>query len=271
MGHQIQILKLQGYLFFGTANALLGQIKRQATNLEPDLPQFIVLDFEQVIGLDSSVAYSFIKLKQAAKPPLRIVITHLRPDFQDLLIRQGGLEPNDSVYYLLPTLDSGLEWCEAQLLDTLSWRRRRYIPLALQLQKLFADPEQIAPFMTYLDKQELPAQAVVFDQGQPADHLFFLESGQISTAAAQTGREPLRERTYQPGTVIGAAAFYAASTYPVQAITDQPSMVYSLSRDRWQAMLDETPKTAAIFQEMLMAQLADRLLRASEDLQSLLA
>lgn len=272
MGQQIQILKLQGYLFFGTANQLLGQVKPMLGALGSDeLPQFIVLDFNQVTGMDSSVAYSFIKLKQAAQPPLRLVLTYLRPEFQDLLTRQGCLAADDSVYHLETDLDHGLAWCEAQLIDTLSWRRRRYVPLPLQLQKLFADPDQIPTFMEYLDKTQLPAGAVLFDQDQAADRLYFLESGQIQTHSTLADGTPRPDHTYQPGTVIEAAPFFAASPYPVRAVADQPSIVYGLSRDRWQAMVDDDPKTAAVFQEMMMELLSDRLLRASASLKSLLA
>jgi sulfate permease, SulP family len=272
MGDQIQILKLQGYLFFGTANQLLDQVKQRLDAFRsPDLPQFMVLDFQQVTGMDSSVVYSFIKLKQQAQPPLRLVLTHLRPEFYNLLSRQGCLLPDDPVYHLEPSLDSGLAWCEGQLLDTLSWRRRRYVPLPLQLQKLFADPDHIPPFMDYLDKRQLAAGELLFEQGQSADQLYFLESGQVSTFSTVVGGAPQPDHTYQPGTVLGATAFSTQGAYPVRAVADQPSTVYGLSRDRWQAMVDDAPKTAAIFQEMLIKQLSDQLLRTSASLKSLLA
>ncbi|HIK45777.1 MAG TPA: SLC26A/SulP transporter family protein [Leptolyngbyaceae cyanobacterium M65_K2018_010] len=270
MGQQIQILRLQGYLFFGTANQLVAQVKQPMQALEPDMPQFILLDFEQVIGMDSSSAYSFIKLKQAAQPPLRLVLTHLRPDFKDLLTRQGCLEPEDPVYHLEPDLDHGLQWCEEQLLGTLSWRRRRYVPLPLHLQKLFTDPDQVPVFMEYLEKRQLPAEAMVFDQGQPATQLFFLESGQIQTFSTLPGGEPLPERTYQPGTILGATAFFSETPYGVAAKTQQPSLVYGLSRDRWQAMITDHPKAAAIFQQTIIAQISENLLRTTASLKSLL-
>ncbi|PSN13014.1 hypothetical protein C7293_17780 [filamentous cyanobacterium CCT1] len=272
MGTQIQILRLQGFLFFGTANQLLSQVKQGLESLSSsDLPQFMVLDFEQVTGMDSSVAYSFIKLKQAAQPPLRLVLTQLRPEFEELLYRQGCLVPNDPIYHLEPSLDSSLAWCEAQLLDTLSWRRRRYVPLPLQLQKLFADPEHIPAFMDYLDKVQLSADTTLFDQGQPADYLYFLETGQLRTFITPAGGDPVPDRTYQPGTMLGATAFFTQSPHPVSAVADQPSVVYGLSRERWQAMAAQNPRTAATFQGMVIEQLSDQLIRASDSLKSLLA
>ncbi|PSN79363.1 hypothetical protein C8B47_12025, partial [filamentous cyanobacterium CCP4] len=269
MGGQIQILELQGYLFFGTANQLIGQIKRQVAALDPALPQFVILNFAHVTGMDSSVAYSFTKLKQQAPASLRLVLTHLRPEFHSLLTRQGCLEPEDAVYHLEPNLDRGLEWCEMQLLDTLSWKRRRYVPLPLQLQKLFADPDQIVPFMDYLEKLQLPGGATLFASGDAANQLYFLESGQVSTATA-TGAGQRWEHTYKPGTVIGAIAFYTQTSYLVRAYTDQPSTVYRLTYKQYQVMLDHHPTVATTFQAMMLRQMAEQMSQADATLKSLL-
>ena len=43
MGAQAQILKLQGFLFFGTANQLLSRVEQRLESLgSKDLPQFMV-------------------------------------------------------------------------------------------------------------------------------------------------------------------------------------------------------------------------------------
>lgn len=274
MGDQIQIFQLQGYLFFGTAQPLLDQIQQQMEQFpDPDLPQFLVIDFQQVTGMDSSVAQSFIKLRQRARSPLRMVLTHLRPAFQARLQRQGCLAIDDPLYHLEPSLDQGLAWCEAKLLETRSWRRRRYVPLSLQLQKLLADPDQIPTLMTYLAQRSVAAGDQLFDQGQTADCLYLLESGQVSTFRPQPREDAdlPPARTYQAGTVLGLSAFFTRSAYPGMAMVDQPSVLYVLSRDRWQAMINETPKTAALFQEMLLGQLSDQLLRTRDNLTSLLS
>jgi sulfate permease, SulP family len=270
MGDQIQILKLQGFLFFGTANQVLGQVKQRLESLgSKDLPQFMVLDFEQVTGMDVSVAYSFSKLKQVAKPPLKLVLTHLRPAFQDLLIRQGCLEPDDPIYHLMPDLNRGLEWCEAQLLETLSWRRQRHIPLALQLQKRFSDPDHIGPFMEYLEKIQLPAGATLFEAEDVAHQLYFLESGQVSTVTLAPSGEQW-ERTYTAGTMIGATAFCTQSAQPIRAVADQASTLYRLTHEQYQAIVNQHCGTASTFQAMILSHLAEQVHRANADLKSLL-
>jgi SulP family sulfate permease len=269
MGNQIQVLQLQGYLFFGSAQPLLAQVKQIGLAGAELCQQYILLDFHQVTGMDSSAVYSFIKLKQTAPPQLRLVLTNLAPAHRQLLTRMGCLEPADPVYHLEADLEQGLTWCEEKLLETVTWRRKRYIPLPLLLQPRFADAEQVTPFMTYLQKTECPQDAILFEQGASAEQLYFLESGQVATFLVTAGNQR-RAFIYQTGTIIGATAFYTHQPYLTTAIAQQPSTIYTLSQVAWQAMVKEQPKAAAIFQEMLLVELSGRLERLNTDLNILL-
>jgi len=53
-GRHIFILKLQGFIFFATANALLEQIRARVIDAEQPQVRYIILDFWRVTGLDSS-------------------------------------------------------------------------------------------------------------------------------------------------------------------------------------------------------------------------
>ena len=66
-GGQIHILRLKGFIFFGSANNLLNTIReRQA---DPNLPRlgYLILDFQQVSGLDTSGIVSMSKLSRLSK------------------------------------------------------------------------------------------------------------------------------------------------------------------------------------------------------------
>lgn len=269
MGDQIQILQLQGYLFFGSANQLLQQVKQLFNVHSQARPQFVVLDFSQVTGMDSSAVYSFIRLKQTTPSHVQLILTHLSPANQRLLNRAGCLAGEPDVYHIEPNLEQGLQWCEERLLEAIAWRRERYLPLPMLLETLFADEAHIPAFMTYLEKLELSADTVLFQQGEQADQLYFLESGQISTQVDVAGHAR-REWIYKPGTTIGATAFYAHQPHSATALVEQPSIVYSLHRSRWQEMKDNHPQAATLFQEVLLAQLAERLQKTSAGMSTLL-
>ena len=67
LGKHIHILKLQGYIFFGTANDLLEQIQARVKDNEQPLLRYLILDFRRVTGLDSSAVISFVKVKHLAE------------------------------------------------------------------------------------------------------------------------------------------------------------------------------------------------------------
>ena len=141
--------------------------------------------------MDSSTVYSFTKLKYTAPAHVQVVLTHLAPAHQKLLRQAGCLEGQPSVYRLEPNLEQGLRWCEEQLLKVV-WKRQRYMPLPLLLGSLFTDEEHIPVFITYLEKVSLPPNAILFEAGDTAAYLYFLESGQVYTEVegrAQSFRE----------------------------------------------------------------------------------
>jgi len=78
LGRHIYILELQGFLFFGTSNALLERLRARVADDEQPPVRYIVLDFRRVTGLDSSAVLSFVKGRQLAEPQgITLVLTHL--------------------------------------------------------------------------------------------------------------------------------------------------------------------------------------------------
>ncbi|WP_448562510.1 SulP family inorganic anion transporter [Trichothermofontia sp.] len=79
-GDELVILRLQGYIFFGTANSLLESIHDRFGDTNQAKPRFLILDFLLVVGLDSSAVVSFLKIKQLAeKTDVTVILTSLSP------------------------------------------------------------------------------------------------------------------------------------------------------------------------------------------------
>ena len=66
-GDQIFILPLQGFIFFGTANKLLQRVLDRIENDTRNSMKYLLSDFRQVTGMDSSAVNSFNKLKIMAE------------------------------------------------------------------------------------------------------------------------------------------------------------------------------------------------------------
>jgi hypothetical protein len=138
-------------------------------------------------------------------------------------------------------------------------RRQRYLPLALQLKTLFQDAEQVKPFMTYLEKQDLFKGRFLFRQGDPVDALYFVERGQINLSVTLYGGQVRSVQTCDSGELLGEVDFYTQSAYQTTAIAVQNSQLYLLTRTALQRMQKEHPAAAIAFSQMVLTRVANRL------------
>src|SRR4029450_4920946 len=112
MGDEVQILLVNGFLFFGSANGLLELIRKRA---ETDPPRFLVIDLRRVTGVDSSAVVAFVKVMHLAEATgFELVFTGASEAVRRQLAR-GGIVASEVVRFE-PDLDRGLQRCEEGLL-----------------------------------------------------------------------------------------------------------------------------------------------------------
>ncbi len=139
-------------------------------------------------------------------------------------------------------------------------RRHRYLPLPLQLKTIFKDPEQVAPFMAYLEKLTVQTGDRLFRQGEPADAIYFVELGQIRTIVGHISGQAKAVQMIDSGSLIGEVDFYSQALYQTTAIAMSDSHLYRLTRTALQTMQKAHPQVALAFTEMLLSLITSRLL-----------
>lgn len=115
-GQQTLIMKLAGYLFFGTIvsveNTMRGLIEEEAFDQQPI--RFLILDFSRVYGLDFSAAEAFTRINRVLrKRNVRTIISGLNVegDVGKSLQNVGLFKPEVGVP-IFEDLNSALEFCE---------------------------------------------------------------------------------------------------------------------------------------------------------------
>ncbi|MEO1591981.1 MAG: cyclic nucleotide-binding domain-containing protein, partial [Cyanobacteria bacterium J06632_22] len=270
-GDQIYILDLQGFLFFGTASALLNRIQQRLEDQSLTPLKYVVLDFRAVNGLDSSAVFSFVRLKQLLQQQdMRLIFTNLNQSIRTQLKRGGCLQSDDPVCQVFPDLDRGLEWCENDLLNVVPLRRARIMPLIVQLNDLFSERDHIAEFIDYLEEWDVDAGEVVFQQGQVVDALYLIEVGQVTLYLLDQQGQSHRIQSLGMGNVVGELDFFHHDTHKTTAIVDAESTLYRLSRARFDNLKQEQPDVAAAFQSAVIQVLSDRLTNAYKEITELL-
>jgi SulP family sulfate permease len=267
-GDRIHVVRLQGYLFFGTTRRLRAALaERLAAGGDP--LRYLLLDFERVTGVDPSAVYVFAKLAQLAEQHrFRLVVTHV--DTATARLLEGGAldEANLMALRLFPDLDHGLEWCEEQVLARHDGSNVEALPtiLAQLCARLDSDADRAA-LMGYLAPLSLPPGSVLAAQGESSDALFFVEAGTVSVYRIGPDGARVRLRRTGPGTVVGEVGLYLGVPRSALVTTDGDTELLCLSAEALARMEREAPRLAAVFHRFMVEMAADRLLRATKALE----
>jgi len=271
-GGEIYIMKLQGFIFFGTANDLFEQVKKRANDGALPPLRFLVLDFQFVNGVDSSTTNSFIKMKLNAESRGYVLIfTHLSTRLSMQLKRRGFDLEKTGYFATFPDLDRGMEWCEDQILEV-----EKATPavqdqtLAEQLRDFFPPPDGVDRFLGYLERKKAPGGHTLIQQGDPPHSLYFLESGQVTVQLRNEYSQSIRLRTMGPGTVVGELGLYLRTNSAASVITERESVFYRLTAEALKNIEEKEPEIAAAFHKYMAQRLGRRLLYTNQSLQAMM-
>jgi SulP family sulfate permease len=281
-GAEIHILQLQGFIFFGTANNLLEQVRRQLQ--EPNLARvrYLVLDFGQVTGLDSTAALSFTRLIHLARTQqVALVFTNplIKRDLPDqtrtiakFFAQLGDAEHGETekTVHIFPDLDHGLEWCENQILLAAGANPNDQIEsLNFLFSSLLPDTPNLDRLLKYFERLDVGAGYYLTRAGDPPGDLYFIESGHVTAQLEFPNRAPIRLETMGGGRVVGEIGFYLNQPRTASAVTDAPSTIHHLSRQTLKQMAQHDPEAASLFHQGIIRLLAERLTHTTNTVHTL--
>ncbi|KOS16830.1 Uncharacterized protein ESCO_004757 [Escovopsis weberi] len=123
VGQQIHIIKLTGYLFFGTVGGVETRIRSLLDDgaFSERRIKFLILDLWRVTGLDYSAGEAFNTISRLLHTKgVNLVLCGLHADSEiGRNLRAVGLGRGPIEVVMLPDLNSALESCENELLKTL--------------------------------------------------------------------------------------------------------------------------------------------------------
>ena len=276
-GDAIRILRLQGYIFFGTAYPLLDHIQKYIKSAGSAAVRFVLLDFSFVSGLDSSSVLIFNKIKQICEENnVILVFVHLRQKIRQLLIEGDCIDETaekmeQGACRLFADLDYAIGFCEDEILRQKKADAEPHPSLEDHFSDLFHGSNLIAQLRRYLERLEEPAGYILFRQGQPAEDLYFVESGAVTALLELPNGKHSRLRTMGAGTVVGEMGLYLGTRRSATIVTDEPSVLYRLSQESMEKLKAEDPQLASGIHEFIARLLANRLSHANEVLGHLLS
>jgi len=241
-GTQIYVLRLQGFIFFGTANHLFHEVRLRASDTRQPL-RFVVLNLQRVSGLDSSAVFSLNKILHLGhKQGFFLLMTHVSPQIVSQLEHGGVSTKLNDHFHLMPDLDRALEWCEEQLLAGANGSIHGHASqLADQLKDSWPAAVEPRRLMPYLERFDVPAATHLIRQSEKSESLYFIESGRVTALLEFADGRTLRLRTMGPGTVVGEVGLFLGGTRAASVVSEQFCITYRLTAESLERMSRENP------------------------------
>ncbi len=128
-----------------------------------------------------------------------------------------------------------------------------------------------ATWLRHLEPFELGAGEVLFRQGDAADSLCFVESGELAVVLEIPGAGRVPVRRFGPGQCLGEMALYRRDTRAATVEALAPSRLWRLSAAQLQRLETEAPALALAMHRHVAGLLAERVAFANTELKDPLA
>eukprot|EP00730_Choanoeca_flexa_P001174 TRINITY_DN10516_c0_g1_i1.p1 TRINITY_DN10516_c0_g1~~TRINITY_DN10516_c0_g1_i1.p1 ORF type:complete len:722 (+),score=165.89 TRINITY_DN10516_c0_g1_i1:58-2166(+) len=310
----IVTFKLNGYIFFGSSLTILKEVKQALHIITPTLEtsastleliksyehrrKYIIIDLNRVSGIDATaVRTCFLALRQlAVQHDHGLAFSNVSEANERILRRQGVVE-DDGFVKCFDSLDEALEWAEEEILavhDTapLTPQGHRHSLESVLSTFLLDDPsyddeirDQLVDATPYFKKRVFEANQPIFERGDDADSIYFVESGEVILTTETEATTPARARTFArllrrtrsaasttsesttvkmsqrimrcyAGGTFGEMNFALRQPRQFNASVKERTVVYEIDRDSLDELAINAPSAGAMVNRALMKSLA---------------
>jgi len=261
-GHEVALVSLQGFLFFGSVVRLTTHIRALLERDTP--PRTVILDFSRVSRVDAAAIAAIRKLELlAATHEGRIVLAALNPAVGAEFERSGLVFGADLTLSRADDADSALQAEEERLLARDTSPASEETALGA-LSRMIDDPQTARRLLDLLDRERLAPGEVLIRQGDRAGDVFIIDSGTMGVHIRMASGRVMRLRVLRSGALVGEIASYAGLPRTADVIAETEAVVYRASEERMREIAAHSPELAATLHRIVAATLAERLDRTNK-------
>ena len=256
-GDELRVFVLQGFIFFGMADRLYRSVLQAAFEGASGTARLVVFDMKLVHGIDASAISSFKKIAFAArKVGARMIITGM-----DAAERAKWEQAGDADLRGIPhfaDLDGGVEYCESEIIRS---HGTGAAPSGSAIRDwLKAEIGEASDrLMAVMDRLTPVPGTVLCRQGEPADVMYFVESGSVAIELALPEGGVRRLRSLGARTLLGEMGLYRAGKRSANVVVLADSVVFGLSAAALDRLERTHPEIVARFHAMVVRTMSERL------------
>jgi SulP family sulfate permease len=252
------IYTLRGFLFFGTANAILDTI-RDVAQVRTGNYRVILLDLKRVTGMDISALNTFTQIRQLCElSGVRLIYSGVGWETRQSLMMMGGVSMEEGEPLIFPEADYAVEYMEDVLLELYAGETEDK-SIEEHLERLLGDPEKVALLLSAMQRVEVEEREKLFEQGDPDSGLFMLDQGSMTALISTEHDGWKRVKKFRPGSLIGELSGYTPEKIrTASVVANEPSVVYHLTTEKI-AELDTDQRLTASIHELVARTLGNRI------------
>lgn len=261
------ILTVRGFLFFGTADQLLGAVRDEIRTAGGTL-RYLILDFGEVDGADSSAVASFRRLlEEATAAEVVVLVAQLSDSLAERLMPEADTE---RAVVRFASIDEALDHAEVAALVGAPGAGGEIDGFsALLANGVGADVAN--RILAAVTRESFAAGETIMRQGALSDDLYFLERGAASVYLDVPGGSRVRVRRFGAGTMIGEIGFHLGTPRTATVVADAPSLLLKLTRERLSRLETEDGEAAYGFHLLIAQRLCRRILDKDHLIANLMA
>jgi len=271
-GAEAIICSLQGTLFFGTTDQLVGL-------LDDDIRicRYLVLDLRRVQSIDYTAGHMLAQIDaQLGDRGAHLLFSGQPLTLPKGLDLRGYFKRLDFVprpgTHLVEDLDRAVEWIENDILSTAGMSRvEAAAPLALADFDLFGHlgKEALYTLAQVIEPRHLDESARLFCRGDDGDEIYLIRSGAVQILLPIEGGRRHHLATFARGSFFGDMAFLDGDKRSADAVAGEPTDLFVLSRRRFDELSGKHPDIGTAFFSQLARSMALRLRQTDAQLQAL--
>jgi len=267
LGRKVLVLELRGDLVFTSVEIMIHESMRAVENTD-----FLILDFTRV-GLIDESALTLISdlIKSLSDLGKLVLITGHSQKYEfEEKIRQRIEVGVGSQLLNCEDIDHALEWCEQNLLTNRFPLEEDEIPLAAQSLCDGLSSEELELLESLLERRSYQQGNYLCREGDLAESLFFILSGQVTLSVSLASGRAGRLLTIAAGSAFGEMSMLDQGTRSADIVADLPVTCAVLNYSR---MESETSSVTDQLRLKLFAnvarELAKKLRQATQEIKSL--
>ena len=268
-GEKTVIIELQGQLFFGTTDQLFSKLEPYYAD-----KRYIILDMRRIQSVDYTAANMLKKIVARVKEKQGMLVFTSVPvslptgqNVREYLQNLGIVESKFLKYF--DDLDAALLWIEDEILLTEGssiYSNDKVLDLEeLELFEGFHQ-EAVSTLLECVESKSYSPNERIFKGGDASDEIYFVRKGNVKIVLSLNDGKQFHLLTIGMGGVFGEMAFIDKITRSADAISVDETVLFALSRDKFNQVTARHPQVSGLVFERLALLIANRLRQSNREL-----